>query len=111
MTQYDAKGEMVLPRLKRGNEVIELTPQQALMIKIISGDNSDNIKPIKPKVGEIRAYKYITESTDEFKRMLKEEPETAQHLILNSKLIDFKNIPPELTQKVVDEFYRLRNWQ
>lgn len=110
VTQYDAKGEMVLPRLKRGNEVIELTPQQALMIKIISGDNSDNIKPIKPKIGEIRAYKYITESANEFKKMLKEEPETAQHLILNSKLIDFKNIPPELTQKVVDEFYKLKSW-
>ena len=110
VTQYDAKGEMVLPRLKHGNEVIELTPKQALMIKIISGDNSDNIKPIKPKVGEIRAYKYITEKTDEFKKMLKEEPEVAQHLILNSKLIDFKNIPTELSNKVVDEFYRTKTW-
>lgn len=110
VTQYDAKGEMVLPRLKHGNEVIELTPKQALMIKIISGDNSDNIKPIKPKVGEIRAYKYITEKTDEFKKMLKEEPEVAQHLILNSKLIDFKNIPEELSNKVVDEFYRMKTW-
>ena len=80
------------------------------MIKIISGDSSDNIKPIKPKIGEIRAYKYITEKTDEFKKMLKEEPEVAEHLILNSKLIDFKNIPTDLSQKVVDEFYRLRTW-
>ena len=110
ISQYDAKGELVLPRLKHGNEIIELTPQQALMIKIISGDSSDNIKPIRPKIGEIRAWKYITENTDEFKKMLKEEPETAQHLILNSKLIDFKNIPVELSQKVVDEFYRLKTW-
>ena len=110
VTQYDAKGEMVLPKLKHGNEVVDLTPQQALMIKIISGDSSDNIKPIKPKIGEIRAYKYITEKTDEFKKMLREEPETAQHLILNSKLIDFKNIPVELSQKVVDEYYSKRNW-
>ena len=108
VTQYDAKGELVLPRLKKGGEVIELTPKQALMIKIISGDNSDNIKPIKPKIGELRAYKYITERTDEFKRMLKEEPEVAERLVLNSKLIDFKNIPVELSQSVVDEFYRLK---
>ena len=110
VTQYDAKGEMVLPKIKRGSETIQLTPKQALMIKIISGDSSDNIKPIKPKVGEIRAYKYITENTDEFKKMLKEDPEVAQRLVLNSKLIDFKNIPKELSQKVVDEFYSLRPW-
>ena len=42
--------------------------------------------------------------------MLKEEPEVAEHLILNSKLIDFTNIPTDLSQKVVDEFYRLRTW-
>lgn len=108
VTQYDAKGELVLPRIKRGDEVIEITPKQALMIKIISGDNSDNIKPIKPKIGEIRAYKYITEKTDEFKKMLHEEPEVAEKFLLNSKLIDFKNIPEELSSKVVDEFYRLR---
>lgn len=110
VSQYDAKGEMVLPKLKHGSEVVDLTPQQALMIKIISGDSSDNIKPIKPKIGEIRAYKYITEKTDEFKKMLREEPEVAQHLILNSKLIDFKNIPVELSKKVVDEYYSKRNW-
>ena len=80
------------------------------MIKIISGDSSDNIKPIKPKVGEIRAYRYITEKTDEFKKMLKEEPEVAQKLVLNSKLIDFNNIPDELSNKVVDEFYRMKTW-
>ena len=110
VSQYDAKGEMVLPKLKHGSEVVDLTPQQALMIKIRSGDSSDNIKPIKPKIGEIRAYKYITEKADEFKKMLREEPEVAQHLILNSKLIDFKNIPVELSQKVVDEYYSKRNW-
>ena len=110
VTQYDAKGELVLPKMKHGAETINLTPQQALMIKIISGDSSDNIKPIKPKIGEIRAFKYITEKTDEFKKMLREEPEVAQHLILNSKLIDFKNIPEELSQKVVDEFYSIKPW-
>ena len=110
VSQYDAKGELVLPKMKHGAETINLTPQQALMIKIISGDSSDNIKPIKPKIGEIRAFKYITEKTDEFKKMLREEPEVAQHLILNSKLIDFKNIPEELSQKVVDEFYSIKPW-
>lgn len=107
--QYDAKGELVVPKIKKGAEVINLTPQQALMIKIISGDSSDNIKPIKPKVGEIRAYKYITESQDAFKKLLKEDPETAQRFILNSKLIDFKNIPVELSQAVVDKFYELKS--
>ena len=110
VTQYDVTGELVVPKIKRGAETISITPQQALLIKIISGDSSDNIKPIKPKVGEIRAFKYITEKTDEFKNMLKEEPEVAQHLILNSKLIDFKNIPVELSNKIVDEFYQIKTW-
>ena len=110
VTQYDGNGELVVPKIKRGSEVINITPQQALMIKIISGDSSDNIKPIRQKVGEIRAYKYITESEDAFKKLLKEDPETSQRFILNSKLIDFRNIPEELSKSVVDEFYRLRNW-
>ena len=110
VTQYDATCELVVPKIKKGAEVFNITPKQALMIKIISGDTSDNIHPIKPKVGEIRAYKYMTEKTDEFKKMLREEPEVAEHFLLNSKLIDFKNIPTDLSQKVVDEFYRLRTW-
>ena len=110
VVQYDTKGEMVTPKIKKGAETIQLTPQQALMIKIISGDGSDNIKPIKPRVGEIRALKLITENKNEFKKMLKEEPEVAQHFILNSKLIDFKNIPVELSKSIVDEFYKLKSW-
>ena len=110
VTQYDAKGEMVVPKVKVGGEVVNITPQQALMVKIISGDSSDNIRPIKPKIGEVRALKYITEKSDEFKKMLKEEPEVAQKLILNSKLIDFRNIPEELSREIVDEFYKLKTW-
>lgn len=109
VVQYDATCELVVPRIKRGAEVIDITPQQALMIKIISGDTSDNIHPIKPKVGEIRAWKYITENTDGFRKMLKDEPEVAERFMLNTKLIDFRNIPVELSQKVVNEFYLLKN--
>lgn len=110
VTQYDISGELVVPKLKRGKEIVNMTPQQALMVKIISGDASDNIKSIRPKVGEITAFKYITEKTEEFKKLLKENPEVAQRFVLNSKLVDFKNIPVELSQRVVDEFYSLKNW-
>jgi len=110
ISQFDIQGEEVLPKLKHGVNVVDLTPQQALMIKIISGDSSDNIKPIKPKIGEIRAYRFITENTDGFKKLLKEEPEVAERFIMNTKLIDFRNIPSELSNKVVDEFYTRRNW-
>jgi 5'-3' exonuclease len=54
VTQYDAKGELVVPRITKAGQTINITPQQALMIKIISGDSSDNIKAIKPKIGETR---------------------------------------------------------
>ena len=110
VVQYDGQGELVKPQLKHGNEVVPLTPEQALMIKIISGDGSDNIKPIKPKCGPITAYKYITEKTSEFKKLLHENPEVAQHFILNSNLIDFRRIPVELSKKVVDKFYEQRTW-
>ena len=110
VTQYDIMGELVVPKLKRGQEIVNMTPQQALMVKIISGDSSDNIKSIKPRVGECTAFKLITEKQDEFKKLLKENPVVAQRFVLNSKLVDFKNIPVELCQKVVDEFYSLKNW-
>ena len=111
VSQYDIKGELVTPILKRnGGEIVGLTPKQSLMIKIISGDASDNIKSIKPKVGEIKAYKYITEGIDDFKKLLKENPEVAERFYLNTKLIDFNNIPIELRNKVVDKFYSERTW-
>ena len=110
VTQYDAKGELVVPRITKAGQTINITPQQALMIKIISGDSSDNIKAIKPKIGETRAYNYITENVEGFRKMLREEPEVAERFVLNTKLIDFKNIPVELSKKVVDEFYSQRGW-
>lgn len=108
--QYDATGELVVPKIKRGDEVISITPYQALLIKIISGDTSDNIKPIKPRIGEVTALKLITEKRDEFRKMLSENPEVAERMVLNSKLIDFKSIPETLSDSVVNEFYKLKTW-
>ena len=110
VTQYDGNGELVVPKIKRGSEVINITPQQALMIKIISGDSSDNIKPIRPRIGEVTALKLITEKMDEFKKMLSENPEIGERMVLNSKLIDFKSIPKTISDSIVNEFYKLKTW-
>ena len=110
VTQYDGNGELVVPKIKRGSEVINITPQQALMIKIISGDSSDNIKSIRPRIGEVTALKLITEKMDEFKKMLSENPEIGERMVLNSKLIDFKSIPKTLSDSIVNEFYKLKTW-
>ena len=110
VTQYDGNGELVVPKIKRGSEVINITPQQALMIKIISGDSSDNIKPIRPRIGEVTALKLITEKMGEFKKMLSENPEIGERMVLNSKLIDFKSIPKTLSDSIVNEFYKLKTW-
>ena len=47
---------------------------------------------------------------DEFKKMLSENPEIGERMVLNSKLIDFKSIPKTLSDSIVNEFYKLKTW-
>jgi len=66
-----------------------------LEIKIIMGDNSDNIPSVFPKCGPKTAQKCI-QDPEFFKKKMAENPAYYAQYELNKKLVDFNNIPSEL---------------
>jgi 5'-3' exonuclease len=73
-----------------------------LFCKILTGDTSDNISSVFPKCGPKTAMKYY-QNRDLFTKKLQESIIYQTSYELNSKIIDFNNIPEELVQ----EFYTI----
>lgn len=69
-----------------------------LEIKIIMGDNSDNIPSVFPKCGPKTALKCI-ENPEFFKKKLEENPEYKTQYELNKKLVNFNCIPDNLVEE------------
>jgi 5'-3' exonuclease len=69
-----------------------------LQLKIITGDKSDNIPSIFPKCGPKTAQKCIDDS-EYFKKKLDEDSLYLKQYELNKKLVDFNNIPQELSNE------------
>jgi 5'-3' exonuclease len=69
-----------------------------LEIKIIMGDNSDNIPSVFPKCGPKTALKCI-ENPEFFQQKLNEKPEYKAQYELNKKLVNFNCIPDNLVEE------------
>lgn len=81
-----------------------LNPETDLLVKIITGDKSDDIPGIKKGVGIKTAEKIV--NSGELDKWL-EENQLNEKFILNSKLISFENIPTEYSEaikRVVNSF-------
>lgn len=81
-----------------------LNPETDLLVKIITGDKSDDIPGIKKGVGIKTAEKIV--NSGELDKWL-EENQLTEKFMLNSKLISFENIPTEYTEaikRVVNSF-------
>lgn len=74
-------------------------PKCDLFCKIVMGDPSDNITSVFPKCGPKTALKYF-ENRALFEERLNSSPEFQKKYELNNTLVDFNNIPQDLT----DEF-------
>jgi len=70
-------------------------PECDLFCKILTGDISDNIPSVFPKCGPKTALKYF-ENRELLEKKLNESPDFRKQYELNSKIIDFNNIPEEL---------------
>jgi DNA polymerase-1 len=91
------------------NRMVEsLNPKRNLLIKVIAGDPSDNIKSIKPKVGVKTAEKMINEGIEE--TILKNK-DMKKNYLMNLKIIDFEYIPEDITKLILDcyESYKISN--
>ena len=69
-----------------------------LEIKIIMGDNSDNIPSVFPKCGPKTALKCI-ENPEFFQQKLNENPKYKAQYELNKKLVNFNCIPENLVEE------------
>lgn len=80
-----------------------LNPEHALLLKIITGDKSDNIAGLKRGIGPVKALKIINEDVDKWV----EEEHLKEKYELNTKLISFNCIPKEIEldiMKALDSF-------
>lgn len=71
-----------------------------LGIKILMGDQSDNIPSVFPKCGEKTAIKCL-EDEDFFKKKMNNNSDYYKQYELNQKLVKFDNIPKELQDEFI----------
>lgn len=89
----------------RQNKIIEcINPQKELTLKILKGDSSDNIKPIKKGVGIKTAEKIMNMGFDKYIDGLNEDD---KKIVLtkyeqNKTLINFDFIPEDLKEKIIN---------
>ena len=99
VNQYDMWGQKVEFHVKN-HEEYKLEPREFLYWKIVNGDTSDNIKHVFPKCGDVKSYRLVKDRTT-LKRMLMENQEAAERFMLNKKLIDFREIPKEMSDRIL----------
>jgi 5'-3' exonuclease len=73
-------------------------PKCDLFCKILTGDPSDNIPSVFPKCGPKTAIKYFNDK-ELLNKKLQESETYKKTYELNSKIIDFNNIPEELVEE------------
>lgn len=96
--QFDLLGREVKRTL--GDE--EVTADQFLLGKILMGDKSDNISQVFKKCGPKTALKLVKDK-DLLKQKLNESQDAIKQFQLNKKIISFKEIPSELTKKIIEK--------
>ena len=107
--QWDLSGNRVVRESLLGKKKMEemvrngqtIDAKTFLLTKILMGDVSDNIPHVKEKVGVVRSYKYACDKVA-LKQMLMEDQEAAKRFILNKKLIDFNQMPAELSSMILE---------
>jgi len=84
-------------QLKGLKEIVSNNPKRDLMIKIISGDSSDNIPPAFKGCGKKTAEK-IADNPELLNEFIRKKGN--EQYELNKLLIDFDNIPNEIIERV-----------
>ena len=80
----------------------ELTPQQYLRSRILSGDRSDNIPSIVPRCGPKTAARLVREHDEEALRTMYHGTNYAR----NDLLMNLRNTPHPLKKDIVDKYAR-----
>lgn len=107
LRQFSMDGEEVTCQYKykrnNRNVVTPISADMAMMLKIITGDKSDNIPGIKQRLGICTAYKLLSEGDGKknLQDLLDKDPAVKVAFNRNRKLIAFSEIPAKLQQEIV----------
>ena len=107
LRQFSMDGEEVTCQYKykrnNRNVVAPISADMAMMLKIITGDKSDNIPGIKQRLGICTAYKLLSEGDGKknLQDLLDKDPAVKVAFNRNRKLIAFSEIPVKLQQEIV----------
>jgi 5'-3' exonuclease len=80
--------------------------ERDLAIKILMGDDSDNIPSVFPKCGEKTAIKCL-EDDNYFKKKMNNNSEYYKQYELNQKLVNFNNIPKDLQDEFIQKCIKI----
>lgn len=78
-------------------------PQKDLLLKLISGDKSDNISAIMPKCGAKTSQKYC-DNPELLSKLLSDNPTANEIFERNKTIIDFSNIPEHFQLEMMSIF-------
>ena len=87
----------------RENRKVFQEADKNLFFKIVLGDKSDNIMPVFKKCGPKTCLKYYNDK-NLFNNVLEKEYGAKERFVLNKKLIDFYEIPEQLTNKLLEQY-------
>ena len=98
-----------LRKLEKTKTIVKEKPENCLLIKIIMGDKSDNIPPIKYGIGSKRAEMYAS-NKDLLNELINSDENIKNQFNLNKKLIDFTQIPEDHKQTIMNDVSSLINY-
>jgi 5'-3' exonuclease len=95
---------LTLPNVKiydamKKTMVRSINPKKELELKILTGDKSDCIPAIKPRVGIVTAEALLK---DGLQKLLDENEQVHQNYIRNTTLIDFSYIPQDIAKNIIN---------
>lgn len=106
VTMIDIKGKVITfaNELDLPEEVVEdMTGSQYIIIKAMMGDRSDGIANIHARCGKKTAIKYFFDK-DLLQAKMNTDANIANILKNNLHIMDFKNIPSELTEAIMEQY-------
>lgn len=95
VTQMNLKGDAVVIE-QPYPDLIKVTPETYLLAKILTGDTSDNITQVFPKVAYKTAVKKYISNLDFLNESLERDAVALEKFNRNTRLIDFGRIPKKI---------------
>lgn len=99
---YDPKAKkMLIPEIKLGKELVNVTAAEYLTIKCLVGDKSDGIDKVFPGCTPRKALEFIKDSNI-FKKEILDNSGNYKNYTYNRQMIDFDHIPNNIKEHIIE---------